>query len=550
MALPIAMGTSACSVRGGDTAASPDLRPHERYSYLDVIEMLKQDDSVLPSLPPVAPVHTLYNAEAIVPSMCYTRTEGTHNPCYVCHQEAIHGRPNMMNDGELQVAYSFSDVATQNHWRNLFEDRTERVAAISDDEILEWIGQDNYSELAPRLRETSFEGYIPDLENLQLGAEAFDEEGFARDGSHWVAFSYKPLPSTFWPTNGSTDDVMVRLSDYMRTTTDGAYSRDVYKANLAIVEASIKGLDRITVHHIDERTVGVDLDEDGTLGVASHITKLDAYVGAGHRTPLRPFLFPPNTEFLHTVRYVGVDDDGAISPSTRMKEVRYMRRFFATPLPLLHEQYIQEQHGKAVGELPGYINRGDHGLDNEMGWFVTGFIENANGRLRRNTYEENLYCMGCHTSVGSTIDNTFSFARKVDGADGWGYLDLHGMPDAPTFGESKGEIATYLDRVGGGGEFRSNPEMAERWFDGATVKADAVTAAPDVYSLITPSRDRALTLNKAYRTIVEDQTFIFGRDAFVAAPANVYDEVDNETSPTLPKERTYRWGLRLDWSAR
>ena len=54
--------------------------------------------------------------------------------------------------------------------------------------------------------------FVFQIENLQLGAGAFDEQGFALDGSHLVSFNYKPLPSAFWPTNGSTDDVMVRLS--------------------------------------------------------------------------------------------------------------------------------------------------------------------------------------------------------------------------------------------------------------------------------------------------------------------------------------------------
>lgn len=99
--------------------------------------------------------------------------------------------------------------------------------------------QDNYSALPARLREARFAGWIPDLAGLQRGRDAFDALGFARDGSHWVAFNYKPLPSAFWPTNGSTDDVMIRLPEVYRVRADGRYSRDVYLANLAIVEADI-----------------------------------------------------------------------------------------------------------------------------------------------------------------------------------------------------------------------------------------------------------------------------------------------------------------------
>ena len=56
-------------------------------------------------------------------------------------------------------------------------------------------------------------------------------------------------------------------------------------------------------------------------------------------------------------------------------------------------------------------------------------------------------------------------------------------------------------------------------------------------------------MNKAYRTIVEDQDFIYGRDATVTPPVNVYHHVDNETAPTLPVDRFVTWDIRLDWDA-
>ncbi|MGH8476515.1 MAG: hypothetical protein ACRER2_12210 [Methylococcales bacterium] len=122
------------------------------------------------------------------------------------------------------------------------------------------------------------------------------------------------------------------------------------------------------------------------------------------------------------------------------------------------------------------------------------------------------------------------------------------MPDAPNTGESKGEFFTYFERAGGGDEFRSNPEMLARWFNApGVVNTEKISAAKDVYELITPSRERALTLNRAYRAIVEDQDFIFGRDATAQPPQNVYDKIDNETSPTLPKSAIHKWDIRLDW---
>jgi hypothetical protein len=516
--------------------------------YQQILDTLKNSGNVLPQLPDAAPVHTLYNAEGVVPPMCYTRTEIRNNPCYVCHQDAINGRENVMNDADLQEAYSFSDVGMTNQWKNLFEDRSDRVKAISDREILDYIAGDNYSELPSRLREAGFKGWIPDLKNLHLGKDAFDGQGFAKDGSQWVAFNYKPFPSTFWPTNGSTDDVMIRLPDSFRTDKQGKPSLEIYKANLAILEANIKGVDRIGALPIDEAAVGKDLDGDGALGRAVEIRKTDAWVGAAEGTHVEAHLYPEGTEFLHTVRYVGIAENGHIGPSTRMKEVRYSRKAKAYSKPMYARKYELEAMEKERGNLPAYYDLGHHGLDNGNGWALHGFIEDRKGKLRAMTYEENFSCMGCHNSVGSTIDKTFSFPRKMDGGKGWGYIDLKGMPDAPNKGETVGEIATYLARAGGGSEFRNNDEMTGKWFrpDGS-VDHLKLQSAKDVYDLITPSKERALSLNKAYRTIVEDQDFIFGKDPVLSPPVNVYEKIDNENTPTLPPERIFKWNIVLDW---
>lgn len=522
-----------------------DLPYHEQ-----ILEMAKHSDSVIaPSLNRVHPVTAVFNREAIIPPMCYTKTAGEYNPCYVCHQNPQPGRENQMNDGELQIAYSFSDLGMTNHWKNVFEDRTARTEKMTDEAILEWIDQDNYSSLAARLHDAGFSGWIPDLANLQEGTAAFDQEGFAKDGSHWVAFNYKPFPSTFWPTNGNTDDVMIRLDSPYRETVQGEYSRDVYIANLSIVEANLKQLDSISTLPIDENQIGEDLNEDGALSVIKKITRVGTYVGAAKSHYLQSGTYPQKTEFMHTVRYLGFDQKGEITLSRRMKEVRYLKKWVAHPLVALTEYYREEGYEKDAGNLPGYTNLRDHGLDNGMGWAVSGFIEGHDGELRTYTFEENLACMGCHNSIGSTIDKTFSFPRKVEGAAGWGYINLKGMPDAPNYNEAQGEILTYLQRVGGGGEFRNNPEMRDRWFnDDGSVNVNAVKAAKDVYELITPSRERALKLNKAYRTIVEDQDYIYGKEVFLHAPANVYEKIDNESSPTLPVDKFFTWDIRLDWS--
>ena len=529
----------------------PDSAAESKPVYQELIEYLSTSDDVLPMVPDTHPVNTLYNAEAVVPPQCYTRTEAKANPCYVCHQDQIPERENKMNDRDLQAAYSFSDVGMTNHWKNLFEDKQSRIAAISDEEIQSYVNQDNYSELADRLKQKGFKGYIPDLQNLQLGAGAFDDEGFAKDGSHWVAFNYKPFPSTFWPTNGATDDVMIRLAAPFRTGKDGQYSRDVYKANLAILEAAIKGVTSISSLPVDERLTGRDLDGDGQMMISHTVNAQTAWAGAAEGTFFDTHLYPAGTEFLHTVRYLGVDKDGRIGVSTRMKEVRYMWKVQPYGKSMYARKYQLEANEKEAGNLPGYTSIQQHGLDNGNGWAIQGFIEDRKGRLRFLTHEENFSCMGCHNSVGSSIDKTFSFPRKLDGAKGWGYIDLQGMADAPNKGETVGEIELYLTRAEGGSEFRNNEEMAARWFNpDGTIAKEKIAAAKDVYDLITPSPARAMSLNKAYRTIVEDQDYIFGKDAVLTPPSNVYDKIDNLTAPTLPADRTYDYNILLDWAAR
>ena len=516
--------------------------------WLQEIAQLRASDAVIP---PVVQ-RPVYNADTGIPPQCYTRTEGTHNPCYVCHQDAIAGRENVMNDGNLQAKYDFkTEFGVINHWRNLFEDRSQRVARISDAEILAWIDTDNYSELPARLRAAKFPGWIPDLAGLERGAAAFDAQGFARDGSHWMALNYKPFPSTFWPTNGSSDDVMIRLPDVFRRNEAGEQSRDVYLANLALLEIGIKSLAEVDTFPLDERRVGVDLDGDGVRGRTTRVRARDHYVGRASPIAIEPTVYPQATEFLHTVRYLAPQADGSIGGSRRMKEVRYMVRRAAGTREGLRMDYLSvdalAQQG-AAGEEEEYRDLGDKGIATSMGWRLLGFIEGNNGRLRVNTQEEQRFCVGCHNTIGSTIDKTFSFARKRDGARGWGYIELRGMPDAPNRGETRGEFAIYLERAGGGSEFRSNPEMQARWFhsDGS-LNREAVARAADVYELITPSRERALQLNKAYRVIVSDQSFLFGRDATVSPAANVYDSVDVARAPTLPADKQFLWDLRLNW---
>ena len=485
----------------------------------------------------------VYNPESVIPPQCYTKTNGKNNPCYACHQsyDKSENRPNQMGDGTLQGNYEFSDVGLTNSWKNLFVDRRELIADISDEAILNYISEDNYT--------ASTTNGLPDemqIKQLSYPDKAFGEHGIANDGSGWVAYNYKPFPSTFWPTNGSTGDAMIRLPVAFQQR-KGQYSEDVYLANLTLLEMALKDVHTLAVPELNEQTIGMDLDGNGALSEAithSH------YVGDASSIELSYQLYPQGTELLHTVRYIGVDDEGQIYNAPRMKEVRYMQKALFRSKESLASAYYAEAKDKAFEKLPQtrYLSE-EQGIDNGFGWTLNAYIEDAEGQLRPQHEQELAFCNGCHKTVGSTFDQTFSFARKVPGARGWGYINLHEIDDVPNINEQEGEFLTYMQRVGGGDEFRQNAEMLARWFnaDGELNEAK-VKQAKSVYELITPSPERALALNKAYQTIVKEQSYLFGRDATITEAANVLSEIDAEQPPLLPEHR-YHWDMRLDWFA-
>ncbi|MBC8069627.1 MAG: hypothetical protein IAG13_14920 [Deltaproteobacteria bacterium] len=497
----------------------------------------------------------LDNREAPIPIQCYTKTAGVSNPCWTCHTQSSY--PNLRDDTELQVEYSFSEYGKQNRWANLFVDHRPAIDAIADDEALAWVREDNYSPLRELLRGQMNEwAYGFDLD-FHAG---FGDDGFAKDGSDWRAFRYKPFPGTFWPTNGSTDDVLVRLPASFRSE-GGARALEVYKANLALVEASLASDPRLAdaavvwpIEAIDERVIDHDLDRDGTLATATVLRGLPAhYLGDAREHPLLRGTYPAGTEFIHSVRYLDPDGDALIS--TRMKELRYLRKEREVSRERYFSAYEGEAQEKFEGRLPLYGGNAETGLINNLGWRVQGYIEDEKGRLRLQSYEEHYACMGCHSSIGVTADSTFSFARKLPGAEGWGYQDLRDIPDVPQLGHPDPEVLTYLRRVGGGDELRANTEMIARFFPGGVLdEAEVRRAAPggdrSLPHLVVPSRARALQLDKAYMVLVREQSFERGRDVVIDPPANVHARIDVVPTGLVEAERVYRDGtIRLDWSA-
>ncbi|WP_419191320.1 hypothetical protein [Saltatorellus ferox] len=478
------------------------------------------------------------NWEATVPAACYTKTEGLSNPCWVCH--TVGREPNYLVDFHLQTAYAFSDVALTNHWDHLFEDRSEEEAAISDDEIRAWLDGDNYTLLKEALQDVpadEYPGYRPDLDL----AQGFDEFGFARDGSGWRALRYKPFPGTFWPTNGSIDDVFVRLPRAFRTR-GGEFHAGVARANLSILEAAIAADPRVQdddalvrqIEPLDETDVAIDLDRDGRAeGVVQVMRGLPrTFVGDASNVRVERYVHPAGVEYLHSVRYV--DPSSPTGHSTRMKELRWSRKDRVLDHAAHLAAYHAEDDDKDKGLLPVFEGRPNIGLSNDFGWRLAGFIEDGEGRLRLQTDEEQRFCMGCHSAIGVTVDQTFTLARKVPGAQGWAYQDLAGMKDVPQAGHAQPEVLTYFERVRGGDEFRANREIHDRFFDadGEVRRAEVLRAAPggdlDLRHLVMPGERRALDLARAYRVLVARQRWDLGRDVVLGGAATrVFPKIDN-----------------------
>ena len=502
----------------------------------------------------------LKNPSAYIPPQCYVKTRDgkgiIHNPCYVCHT-GKHPPNFILGDDDLQMAYDFPEPATVNPWSNLLKDKSEQVTRISDDAITAYIRTDNYKDengrliLAKRLHNLvsdwdyngngMWDGYIPDC------FFNFDNEGFDRDSDNgftgWRAFAYYPLPGAFWPTNGSTDDVMIRLPIEFRKNEDGDFDVDVYKINLAIVESLITRRD-VYIGDVDETKYGVDLNMDGKLGQAKFVKYLwpfsskraMSYVGLAKvmcekgKVHIAAGLFPEGTEFLHSVRYLDFDENGTTRLAPRMKELRYGKKLFWLTYSELKElaDAAQKEKYDFPDRLETFIGNMESGLSNGQGWIYQGFIEDANGNLRPQSYEETLHCMGCHSGVGATTDSIYSFPRKIQSGPNtfqngwyhWSQKDLTGMMEPKILlddGSVFYEYSFYLMYNLAGNDYRSNEEINTKFFaqDGS-IKEDMLSRLHDDISiLLNPSPQRALLLNKAYRAIVAEQSFVYGRDANV-----------------------------------
>jgi hypothetical protein len=518
---------------------------------------------------------TLTNETPHIPSQCYTKTRDDQgrvvNPCYTCHRRSE--PPNFTNDHDLQLVYDFPAAAEENPWKNLYIDRRAAIETISDAEILAYIRESNYftqdGNIIPAQRlagiptdwdyngDGRWDGFVPDA------WFNFDDQGFDRtpEGGHsgWRAFAYTPFPSTHWPTNGSMADALIRLPAIFQRNLAGNFDLGVYKTNLAIVEALIREAD-VPIEPVDEAALGgVDLDKNGLIDTA-RLVKYDWaplegrfmwYVGAAlaaqraGQVHLAARLYPEGTEFLQTLRYIDFDAQAVNHLSARIKEIRHARKAYWMTYAALDLQAAEET--KEKHDFPDRVEtiRGnlESGVSNGAGWVYGGLIEDADGQLRPQSYEELAYCVGCHGGMGANTDASLAFPRKL-GADSfqrgwyhWSQKSLAGLPE-PRRRDGEPEYAFYLKANRAGDEFRENQEILELFFDAAgdPIPAMLEMLNRDIGFLLFASKPRALALNKAYKLMVAQQRFNLGRDVSIApAGAHVHPWIEDGT-PTSVEE--------------
>lgn len=208
------------------------------------------------------------NPTAYIPPMCYTKTVDAntkaHNPCYSCHTKGE--KPNFLDDSDLQTHYEFPKSGKTNPWRNLFN--TNKSQVYSDKEIESYIQENNYLDekgdiILNKNLPANWGGYIPDC-YFHFDEDGFDKNPKTGEYSGWRAYRYYPFLGTFWATNGSSDDVLIRLPFPFQADKNRKFNLEIYKTNLAIVEAFLKQK-TIQTETLDENISGIDLDQNSKL---------------------------------------------------------------------------------------------------------------------------------------------------------------------------------------------------------------------------------------------------------------------------------------------
>lgn len=421
------------------------------------------------------------NPYANIPAQCYIETSfGTQNACLFCHSNAAF-KQKMGNTtpqagldeylGNLQLEYAFGAAdrfgvsPNINPWENtlLPQKLDEAFAKLSIDEsawdMRSYIKTDNWQaaynrkkgdakqsdsgvagdafRLFPALNPSALPAQSDGFVRTQNAQEAlFSDEAGLNTG--WRAINFMPY-GIFTPHTGSVSGVYIRMAPKFMQDDNGSYSLDIYKHNLELLEQAIQ--DRI--------------ENNATT-----------YVGKASDEPLLRGLFPLQTEFAHPLHYVDVDADGVSSkfPGTRAQRVKEIRYMVKWQMHYPDEPLIKEENA------PLYYNKDESWIDNGAGWWMSGFIEDANGSLRAQEPEELMQCVGCHSSrygfepaqftsgTGNTIDTVWSFSRKFAGELGYKEMDYLGYKrnSHAESNESAGfaERGDPINRDAGVGEYR------------------------------------------------------------------------------------------------
>ncbi|WP_457641959.1 hypothetical protein [Persephonella sp.] len=436
----------------------------------DPIGEYKSDKDISPRVVAGFPWFSKYkNPTAYIPLECYTDTgkaltgKAFANPCYVCHNG---GNTPVDNAGDWENQINWLRFPSDdNPWLNAVapEKTFEKILdsgkkwteldlinkVVKDNKenktvhIDSWIRQNNWEiayqqtaklgssnllglgeyalDIPPlyRWNGTSFErtGYI-DSEGFIYSSETDHTD---QTNTWWRAYDWKHFPG-FFPTNGRLDSAMIRLPEKFRKK-DGQYNKDIYKINLAILECSIKQITKncdvepLNTDILDSYNISYQKLTDGIrflkvperyVGDASNI---DVWQTKPDGTKVG--LYPVGTELGHPVYYI--DPDWENRPylggkTGQLKEFRYMKKLVMQDLSVSGEEEESISY-------PPY----DNGLMlNDPGtWLMGGWIEDKNGNLRPQSEEEMAFCIACHGAISGTVDNTFSFWRKLPKSAGW-----------------------------------------------------------------------------------------------------------------------------------
>ncbi len=589
------------------------------------------DKDLSPRLIAGFPWFTKYkNPTAYIPLECYTDTgkaktgEAFANPCYVCHNA---GNTPVDNAGDWENQINWLRFpANDNPWLNAVspEKTIEKILAngkkwteldlvnkqVKDNKDNKIVSIDNW------IRKNNWESaynqglYLGSDNPIGLGkykldmpplykwngtsfvkTNYIDNEGFiyTSETTHdnttntwWRAYDWKHFPG-FFPTNGRLDSAMIRLPEKFRKE-NGIYNKDIYKVNLAILECTIKQVtdncevETLNTQILDKYRIKYQVLADGI----KFLQVPDYYVGDASNIQVWQYkgfekvgLYPVGTEFAHPVYYIDPDwqNNPQLAGKTgQLKEFRYMKKIAMQDLSNPPEE---GEEGEELAYKPY-----DNGLmpNDPDTWLMGGWIEDKNGNLRPQTEEEMAFCIACHGAISGTVDNTFSYWRKLPKSAGWkdtnygynsdvydikywadklnqiedgnasGYLGLiAGQYDPKDYGEYQ----LYFTMTNGIDHFRSNNEGICRILGYVTYDSTnnqcissngnldfniakeylKITSSTNILtnknligyldnnnaikqSLFMPSKDRAYGLDGRYLQVVLTQQFVYGRDLF------------------------------------